>query len=203
VTRRAHGWFIIPIAALTLPGCTTVTPPALVDAGNAQKVFIVWSSTHASIALPDAHGRHVRWGFGDERYMTTPGSAARALRAAALVPCGLVGARTSGALERVPERRLDDRGGAAGGDVRVLSFFADRDRIESLRERLEAAYARGSVSSRCLPLRRSQVGYNLWACNCNDWVARCARDLGARVSAFPILPRFGTWRLNVRRDACR
>lgn len=175
-----------PSALAALAGCTTLQPPADVrqkgqDAAS-EEVFVIRTLFHAAIAIPETNETYVEWGFGDRIYMTRAGWVKTA-RGGLLVPLGVVGRTTGGVLERTKF--------VPSGDAKV--FRASRDKIDVLRSKLEMEYNAGEKVGDTNLYRTVNSNYSFWWYNCQNWLAEQVRDLGAHVSKFRIVPRWGGW----------
>src|SRR5678810_661092 len=83
---------------LLATGCTSVRPSARVE--NPVHVYVLYTSTHTALALPDTNGNYTVWGFGDRHFMTAR-PPLKTLWGAVLALVGWVSPVTAGSLERV------------------------------------------------------------------------------------------------------
>ena len=185
--------FGVGVAALVIfEGCTTVVVPP-VDPNVPRPVFLLDHGRHASLVLPRADGRIVRYSYGDWRYYAQVKTGVFRGSAAILWPTQAALGRRElpGPLEEAAVRR----------NVRVWSeqlyeLIVDSVAIEALRVRLDSIYEANLES------RIYNSAYDLefvhhprayWVFhNSNQVVARWLEQLGCRVSGLAL---FSRWKL--------
>lgn len=175
-------------ALLWPSGCAwTVKPPP-----SPQEPVTVWVTEygrHSRVALPSGRSTFLEYGFGEWNfYAREQRGFLSTLRAGAGLGSGAFSRRE---LVPAPDGTL---GPPQTGGTRSASLQAEREAATRLRDRLEARWAANQPrvivrSADGVPVSSDPQRYHLFA-NSNHAAADLLRELGCRVSGFPILSNF-------------
>lgn len=186
-------WFVVSVLTIVATtGCTTVHPPHPKAVVNPRRAYVLHSASHAGLAIPDATGRCVAWGFGDRLYMISKGPR-NYVWGPALFIIGWAGRFTPGALERVSLHSADRDGIAAETGMSAHLLIVDGTRADQLSAKLETEFAAKRRRDDHDCIHDATDRYSMVWNGCGTVVARWCRELGADVSRYPLAPRWGPW----------
>jgi hypothetical protein len=177
------------LLTLFLGGCGgTILPPAHVR--NPVPVYVADYGRHSTILLPTPNGGLVEYAFGDWGWLA-------AFHRGFLNMFGALFFSQGSTLGRRYFRQTPEPGVSIDPAhiKHFVSFDADRDRVEALRQELDAAWeSRGDTvvpthDSDGFLYVRSDERYNLLH-NCNHVTARWLRELGCEVKGPTITSKF-------------
>jgi hypothetical protein len=175
-------------ALLGVPGCAwTIKPPAAPP--DPVTVWVTEYGRHSRVALPSGRATFLEYGFGEWNFYARE---QRGLFSTLRAGAGL-GAAAFSRRELSPAEDGTLGPGQTGG-MRAVSLQVARSAAEGLRERLEARWAANQPqvivrSADGVPVSRDRGRYHLFA-NSNHATAGWLRDLGCRVTGFPVLSNF-------------
>lgn len=186
--RRPAALPVFVLAAACLPGCAwAVHPPAAPR--DPVTVWVTEYGRHSRVALPSGRSTFLEYGFGEWNfYAREQRGFLSTLRAAVGLGSGAFSRRE---LQPASDGTL---GPAQTGGTRSASLQVEGAAVAPLRKRLEERWAANQPhvivrSVDGVPVSSDPQGYHLFA-NSNHAAADRLRDLGCRVTGFPILSNF-------------